>query len=232
MAPIKMMGIPFIADHFGVNRIVIDRVIKQDKNIQRLCKLIQGTQRFAWPSCEKTFARVLISTCRPEVVDRVKSKVKEYGLDLGSVIGDPVVKNIPVEEQKESKKESKKEKWYDDEEEDDTQYADAAKRRIIYQAAQEKLKYERESGKVIDLSAVMKEWGNIAISVQKAILTIPDRVAPLCVGKEAFEVHTLLMMELKYALKNLAFELKDKSDDNNNEQNEGTGAQAHQDQDQ
>jgi phage terminase Nu1 subunit (DNA packaging protein) len=218
MAQIKLMGMSFIGKYFGVSTQIIERVVRQSPELKRLCKVIQGRQRFAWPFCEKLFAHALITTSKPEVVDKVKAKIKELGLDIYKEEG---LKKSPSSVEPEKLiapvKKQKRAQWYEDAEDEEQRYTQAAKKKLIYQAEQEKLKYERDAGKVIDINIVMKEWSNIAVSVQKAILTVPDRVAPLCVGKESFEIHTLLMMELKYALKNLSFEMKDQSNDDDEE---------------
>lgn len=89
-------------------------------------------------------------------------------------------------------------------------YADARTKREYYTALQSKMDYERRMGKLIPSDAVSDIWKSLTIATQKSLLTIPDRVAPLCVGiKDQKIIHNLLKTELRYALKNLSLELKD-----------------------
>lgn len=89
-------------------------------------------------------------------------------------------------------------------------YADARTKREYYTALQSKMDYERRMGRLVPADAISDVWKGLAIMTQKALLTIPDRVAPLCVGiNDQKIIHNLLKTELRYALKNLSLELKD-----------------------
>ncbi len=67
---------------------------------------------------------------------------------------------------------------------------------------------ERE-GKVIPKEDVEQLWKEVGINLQKSILSIPDRLAPVIAGEhDAHKVHRMLTDELKYTLRNLSNELK------------------------
>lgn len=91
-------------------------------------------------------------------------------------------------------------------------YGDVRTKRELYAAKKAQLDYERASGRLVSTQAVERLWNHIAVSVQKAVLTVPDRVTPLLVGEaEHTIIHTRLTTELKIALKNLAFSMQDRA---------------------
>ena len=70
-----------------------------------------------------------------------------------------------------------------------------------------------ESGKLIPLADVLKEFTDVATATQKAVMSVPDRMAPLLVGEEDQAViHKRLSDEIRYALKNLSFKLAGQGD--------------------
>jgi len=88
-------------------------------------------------------------------------------------------------------------------------YADARTKREYFTAKQAKLDYERRSAKLVPTDAIQSLWASISLTVQKALLTVPDRIAPLCVGEDDQAViHKRIKDEIRYSLKNLVFELK------------------------
>jgi hypothetical protein len=88
-------------------------------------------------------------------------------------------------------------------------YGDARAKREVYTAKAAQLDYETKAAKLIPAAEVAKVWTDIAVSVQKSILSVPDRITPLLVGETDHTViYNRIATELKYALKNLAYELK------------------------
>ena len=88
-------------------------------------------------------------------------------------------------------------------------YGESRATRELYSARTAKLDYLRRSGKLVEVDAVRRAWQNIAISVQKAVLAVPDRVAPLCVGEnDLVQIRNKMRSELLYALKNLSFSIQ------------------------
>jgi hypothetical protein len=85
-------------------------------------------------------------------------------------------------------------------------YGESRATRELYGARTAKLDYLRRAARLVEVSAVRKTWTDIAISVQKSILAVPDRIAPLCVGEQDLTViRNRMRQELLYALKNLSF---------------------------
>jgi hypothetical protein len=85
-------------------------------------------------------------------------------------------------------------------------YGESRATRELYSARTAKLDYLRRSGKLVEVSAVLTAWRNIALNVQKAVLAVPDRVAPLCVGEQDLVIiRNRMRSELLYTLKNLSF---------------------------
>jgi phage terminase Nu1 subunit (DNA packaging protein) len=63
---------------------------------------------------------------------------------------------------------------------------------------------ERE-GRLIPREETERLWRDIGVRVQKAILSIPDRLAPVMAGEsDGHKIHRLMTAELKYALRNLS----------------------------
>jgi phage terminase Nu1 subunit (DNA packaging protein) len=92
-------------------------------------------------------------------------------------------------------------------------YSDVRTKRELFTAKKAELEYRRAAGKLINAKAVERAWQNIAVSVQKAVLTVPDRVTPLLVGEvDQTIIHNRITTELKYALKNLSFSLNETAD--------------------
>ena len=85
-------------------------------------------------------------------------------------------------------------------------YGESRATRELYTARTAKLDYLRRAGRMIEVASVVRAWKDIAISVQKAVLAVPDRVAPLCSGEQDITViRNRFRSELLYALKNLSF---------------------------
>lgn len=82
---------------------------------------------------------------------------------------------------------------------------DARAKREKYLAELARLKYELESGRLLDAREVEKAWFDKARIVRDAILNLPDRVAPLVASEtDEHKVHRILTDELRSALEELA----------------------------
>lgn len=74
-----------------------------------------------------------------------------------------------------------------------------------YAAKLMQLKFDRESGKVVDAADVKKEAFKLARTVRDSMLNIPDRVAAEFAGcSTAAEIHMRLTDEIRQALEALA----------------------------
>jgi hypothetical protein len=74
-----------------------------------------------------------------------------------------------------------------------------------YQAEIARLKFEEQSGKLMNGDAVKKQAFKVARSVRDAMLNIPARVsAELAAEKSPFEINRRLEEEIRYALSNLS----------------------------
>lgn len=93
------------------------------------------------------------------------------------------------------------------------EYATSRAKRELWAAKKAKMEYLVESGKLIPLADVLKEFTDVATATQKAVMSVPDRMAPLLVGEEDQAViHKRLSDEIRYALKNLSFKLAGQGD--------------------
>ena len=89
-------------------------------------------------------------------------------------------------------------------------YIDAKAEKEKYAAQNAKLEFEIKSGKLIEIEQVTQTWTHISKAVQRAILGVPDRISSMLVGeKDSATIHKRLSEELKHALKNMAYELKE-----------------------
>lgn len=92
-------------------------------------------------------------------------------------------------------------------------FGDVRTKKEHFAAKKAQLDYEKAAGKVVDAEAVARLWADISVSVQKAVLTVPDRVTPLLVGEvDQTIIHQRMTLELKYALKNLSFQIQNAVD--------------------
>lgn len=82
---------------------------------------------------------------------------------------------------------------------------DATRMKEEYQAKLAQLKFEKESGQLVDADAVKAEAFKIARTVRDSMLNIPDRVAAEFAGiNSTHEIHTRLTEEIRKALEGLA----------------------------
>lgn len=85
----------------------------------------------------------------------------------------------------------------------------------VYLAKQAKLKFLKDAGILIESQIVKKEWEEIAVRVQKAMMAIPDRVAEIFASMtDAHAIHKDLTKEIIHALSSLHYQVKsgDKDD--------------------
>ena len=81
---------------------------------------------------------------------------------------------------------------------------------------------ERE-GRLIDKSEMIAMWTDIGIKVQRAILSLPDRLAPVLSGEtDSHKIHRLMTQELKYALRNLSMNIGEQNDTEEEEERRET----------
>lgn len=79
----------------------------------------------------------------------------------------------------------------------------------VYLAKQAKLKFLKQAGVLIETDKVKREWEEIAVRVQKAMLSIPDRVAEIfSTLNSAEEIHQELTSEIHHALSSLQYNVK------------------------
>jgi hypothetical protein len=96
----------------------------------------------------------------------------------------------------------------------------------IYLAKQAKLKFLQASGILIETETVKREWKDIALRVQKTMLSIPDRVSEIFASmNDAEKIHNELTAEIRHALSSLQYRVKldDLQDDDLNEEIEEKG---------
>lgn len=83
-------------------------------------------------------------------------------------------------------------------------YQSVANKRNNYKAELLRLELEEKAGRLIPLDAVQKQWQNIAVLTQKALLSIADRLSPTLVDiQDQNMIHAKIQTEVKSALRNL-----------------------------
>lgn len=83
----------------------------------------------------------------------------------------------------------------------------------IYFAKQAKLKFLKTAGILIEVAVVQREWEEIALRVQKAMMSIPDRVAELFASMtDAEKIHSDLTAEISHALSSLQYRVEFEED--------------------
>lgn len=80
----------------------------------------------------------------------------------------------------------------------------------VAKAQKAMLEYEIQAGKYVELALVLNTFEDIASNIQTTILSIPDRIAPMCEGLTHNEIHVILTRELKHCLTALAVNVQDK----------------------
>lgn len=87
----------------------------------------------------------------------------------------------------------------------------------VYLAKQAKLKFLKQAGVLIETDKVKREWEEIAVRVQKAMLSIPDRVSEIFASiDDAEEIHQELTTEIHHALSSLQYRVKIEDGGNEN----------------
>ncbi len=90
-----------------------------------------------------------------------------------------------------------------------TNIAEARLLRETYLAMQAKIDYEKESGLLISKDDVQREFEDIAIKVQRGVLSVPPRVSAIIAAEtDEFKIQALLSKELTIALRTIANDLK------------------------
>lgn len=78
----------------------------------------------------------------------------------------------------------------------------------VYLAKQAKLRFLRDAGILMETTAVIEEWKNLATYMRKQLLAIPDRICELCVNMSAREIHKLILDELVHVMTGMRYEIK------------------------
>lgn len=79
----------------------------------------------------------------------------------------------------------------------------------VYLAKQAKLKFLKDAGLLVEAQTVKREWEEIAVRVQKAMLAIPDRVSEIFASvNDAEKIHKDLEKEIRHALTSLQYTMK------------------------
>lgn len=77
-------------------------------------------------------------------------------------------------------------------------------------ARKAELDAEEREGSLVDLPGMMRIWKTAAIETRKAIMSIPDRLAPVMAGeRDQHKCHRMLTDELTHALRMLSQNLRD-----------------------
>lgn len=71
-----------------------------------------------------------------------------------------------------------------------------------------RLEYEAKLGKLVPMDQVKATWENVAETVKKSLMTIPDRIAPEFGGKNQHALYRALVTEINHALSNFKIENK------------------------
>lgn len=86
--------------------------------------------------------------------------------------------------------------------------SNAANRKSILQAKTLQLEYDERIAKLIPAEDIKFKWDSIALAIQKAMMSIPDRLSPILAGeKNSDKVHKILSDEIRHALTNLGEEV-------------------------
>lgn len=92
-------------------------------------------------------------------------------------------------------------------EDDNISHAEATRRKEVYLARCQKIKYEKEIGKLVDVDAAAQVVANEYAKVRSKILAIPTRTATrLSVMKNPAEIKRYLDTEIAEALNELTFD--------------------------
>lgn len=86
-------------------------------------------------------------------------------------------------------------------------YAQSRAIREAYQARLSKLEFEEKSGKLIDANEVKVRAFRMARNARDALMTLPDRLAPILASStDVHEVHKLLLEDIERMCKRIAIE--------------------------
>lgn len=77
--------------------------------------------------------------------------------------------------------------------------------KVALEAKQAQIKYEKLSGSLVDKNDVVKAAKEMGLMTKEALLTLPDRLAPLLASEsDISEINHLLTREIDEALRNLS----------------------------
>jgi hypothetical protein len=89
-------------------------------------------------------------------------------------------------------------------------FSAASSRKLNAQTQLLELKLANEAELLIPKELILEAWNDISINVQQAMLAIPDRVASILINEpDSHKIHLLLTKEIRHALTNLEWDVKD-----------------------
>ncbi len=140
------------------------------------------------------------------------NRLKKQGRFKGAITKDPVTGKDLIDFEKgfklfngESISHDKKKQGKETEINSDMDYIEAKRMKISYEALQERIKYEKEIGKLVLAEDVKSSAFRTAIIVRDKILSLPAKIAPILSAETSiFEIKNLLTKELKFILDELA----------------------------
>jgi hypothetical protein len=172
-----LYGTRFIADQLGVNPAVIYGLYNRHQKVKRAASTIHGAIRFMWPQTREMFVRLISQSPRGDAAQRSEEHLDMMDGKVTSSLG---------------------------ENEGKVTFAECRREREYWGTLTAKLKYEQGRGVLVDIDEVQRNWTTISLSLQKALLTVPDRLAPLCVGEpDPAIIRKRILDEIEYALRTL-----------------------------
>lgn len=95
----------------------------------------------------------------------------------------------------------------------------AREQEALFKAKRAQLDYEKDLQRLVDINLVQRLIANLAVDTCKAILSVPDRVAPvLSTMDDSYKIHKYLTEELKFALDTLSRTLEEMFENVTNEE--------------
>lgn len=86
--------------------------------------------------------------------------------------------------------------------------SNAALMERVFKAKKAKLEYHKMKEELISAEIVSREWQEIAQNLLSALLSIPDRIAPMIEGMGHREIHSTMTKEIKHACQAISDSLK------------------------
>jgi hypothetical protein len=152
-------------------------------------------------------------------------RLKKQGVFKGAITIDPVTRKEVIDYEKglklyngESISQPKKKQDKETDINSDMDYNEAKRMKISYEALQERIKYEKEIGKLVLAEDVKMSAFRTGIIVRDKLLSLPAKIAPtLAAETSIFEIKNLLTKELKFILDELASGKLEKKEPDNDE---------------